>query len=180
MPPWFHKRPSPFQTPLAMIGAKPGGRVLFIGAADPDLAAQIALVTGLNGVTFVTDSTPGVEALVNAAAGAAGALVECGAAPPAPDGQADAFDAAVLVRLASRDDQAQRAAVAQGLAHLRSGGRLLVLEGRRQTGLLQAFQPNVAMLPEPQVLGLMRAAGAVASRSIGEADGVKYYECRKA
>jgi len=180
MPSWFHKGPSPFQTPLAMIGAKPGGRVLFIGAADPDLAAQIALLTGLNGVTFVADDTPGVEALVNAAAGAAGALVEFGAAPPAPDGHANAFDAAILVRLASRDDRAQRAAVVQGLAHLRSGGRLLVLEGRRRTGLVPVFQPKVAMLPEPQVLGLMQAAGAVATRALGEADGVKYYECRKA
>jgi hypothetical protein len=178
MTPWFQKGPSPFQTPLAMIGAKPGGRVLFVGAADPDLAAQIALVTGLNGVTFVADEAPGVEHLVNAAAGAAGALVEFGALPPAPDGNA-AFDAAVIVRLASRDGQAQAAAVTLGLAHLRPAGRLLVLEGARRTGLLPAFQAKVAMLSEPQVLGLMRAAGAVAARPLGEADGVKYYECRK-
>lgn len=179
MPPWFHKGPSPFQTPLAMIGAKAGGRVLFIGAADPELAAQIALVTGLNGATFVADDTPGAEDRVNAAAGAAGALVEFGALPPTPVGEAPAFDAAVIVRLASHVDGARGPVVAAGLARLRSGGRLLVLEGARRSGLLPGLRPKVAMLPEPQVLALLQQAGAIAARPLGEADGVKYYECRK-
>jgi hypothetical protein len=41
--------PSPYHTAVAMVGARAGDRVLMIGADDADLAAHVALVTGLSG-----------------------------------------------------------------------------------------------------------------------------------
>ena len=76
MPSWFRQGPSPHQTALAMIGAKAGHHVVIAGADDPDLAAALALVTGLNGQTLVVDERSDAEALVNAAAAKAGALMD--------------------------------------------------------------------------------------------------------
>ena len=48
----FRNAASPYQTSLAMIGAKAGSTVIVVGASEPALAAEVALVTGLNGRTL--------------------------------------------------------------------------------------------------------------------------------
>src|SRR5688572_19245369 len=69
------RRPPPYQTALAMIGAKSGDRVLVTGGHDHGLAAAVALTTGLNGQTVALAPVE-ARAAVEAAANEAGALVE--------------------------------------------------------------------------------------------------------
>src|SRR5687767_14292998 len=95
MPGWFRQGPSPHQTALAMIGAKPGDRLIVAGADDPDLVAELALVTGLNGQTTVYDERNDARDLIEAAAAKAGALVEFAQSTivnlPIDPGSADVF-----------------------------------------------------------------------------------------
>lgn len=180
MPEWFHKGPSPFQTPLAMIGAKTGNRVLVIGASDPDLAAQLALVTGLNGVTLVVDSAGEAEARVEAAAREAGALVIFEPTlTTTPPREADGFDLAVIVRLASQASAERSGLVREGLRTVRRGGRVIVVEGARRSGWFGALREKPSALPAVEVLALLQQAGGKATRLLAEADGVTYYETRK-
>ena len=60
----------PDQGAVAMLGIKPGDRVLLLGASRPGLAGAIGHVTGLNGQTTVVDQAPGSD--VRIAKGAAG------------------------------------------------------------------------------------------------------------
>ena len=64
-----------------MTGVKPADSVLVVGASDGGLAADVALVTGLNGRTVVVDSAAVSQAGVDAAAAKVGALVEFLVAP---------------------------------------------------------------------------------------------------
>jgi ubiquinone/menaquinone biosynthesis C-methylase UbiE len=73
---WLTPNPRPFQTALAMIGAKPGSQVLVVGAGDGRLAAAVAGVTGLNGRTLVIDPSAEAHVVVDRAAAEAGVLVE--------------------------------------------------------------------------------------------------------
>jgi hypothetical protein len=73
---WFRSSPSPFQTDLAMVGAKAGDRLLIAGASRPELAAELAGVTGLNGSTTVADPSADAAARIDRAAREAGVLIE--------------------------------------------------------------------------------------------------------
>ena len=80
---WFRSGLPPHQTALAMIGAKTGQTVLFLGGRQPGVVAEIARVTGLNGRTVVVESDPSLCGRVEAAAAEAGTLVEFVATAPA-------------------------------------------------------------------------------------------------
>ena len=72
---WGGQDQRPHQTALAMIGAKTGQRILFLGSDDGALAAAVALVVGgMNGRTLVLDPSPDAAAKVERAAAEAGAL----------------------------------------------------------------------------------------------------------
>src|SRR6185503_6303073 len=90
----------PYQTAVAMIGAKPGDRVAVLGSSDPALAAQVSLVTGLNGHVVVIDRAPGAADRVESAAARAGALVAFEEAPVTNVPlEASGFDIVVIDRL---------------------------------------------------------------------------------
>jgi len=181
MPNWFKAGPPPYQTALAMVGAKPGDRVLVVGADDVDLAAAVALVTGLNGRTLVADPAPDAAGRVNAAAAAAGALVDVLQAAPAQlAGGAGEFDvAAVVSPLAPLSEHDRRAAIGAAVGVLRPGGRLVILDGRRQKGLFGGLSKGGARLEPGAALALLAGAGLRAARQLADADGVAFYEARK-
>lgn len=174
---WFRKGLSPYQTALAMVGAKPGDQVVILGADDVDLSAQIALVTGLNGQTMVIDRDE-TRARVEAAAGRAGALVEFSAArPTALPVTAGSVDVVVITMgLASLPPSERTVAMAETMRVLRPGGRTVVIEGVATKGSAGAGRPD---LPADDVLALLTEAGGKAVRTLTTAGGRTYYEARK-
>jgi hypothetical protein len=64
-----------------MVGPRAADAVLFLGASDPAIAAEIGTVTRLNGRTVVLAEQGDAEAPVERAAEQAGALVEFVTAP---------------------------------------------------------------------------------------------------
>jgi hypothetical protein len=171
---WFRKGPSPYQTALAMIGAKAGDRVLIRGADDAALAAELALVTGLNGRTLVIDTTETRRGIERAAA-EAGALLEFQLELGADE--RDVWDIAVLMRpLSSLDDEGRRVVTRELVDAARPGGRIVVFDGAKRGLFANAA---AARLPEQAALDLLAIAGARARRLLAEVDGLAYYEGRK-
>lgn len=176
---WFRRGLSPHHTALAMIGAKPGDRVVMIGAANPGLAAEVALVTGLNGSMTVCDPAATARASVDAAARTAGALIEFEAAPltalPAADGS---YDVAVLIGAAPPAGADPSAVFLEAMRVLRPGGRVIVIEGTETGGFLRS-KPSVPRRPAHEILALLDDIGTRARRELADVDGVAYYEGRK-
>ena len=174
---WFRQGLSPFQTALAMVGAKSGDQVVVVGAGDAELAAQLALVTGLNGQTTVIDRE-GARPRVEAAAGHAGALVEFTAAPPSallvPPGTVDVL--VLTVGLGSLVPDERPRALAEAMRVLRPGGRTVVIEG---LAARPSSAPETAGIEGEAVLALLTAAGGRAVRTLATVSGRTYYEARK-
>jgi len=179
---WFRSGLPPHQTALAMLGAKAGQAVVFLGSADPDFAAEVGRVTGLNGRTVVVDDVDRADARVEAAAARAGALVEFDGRPPADSGlDADQFDvAAVTVATwAGWDEPARAACAREALRVVRPGGRVvIVLSGGRPSRLLGA-KPVPQSLADA-AMSLLTAAGARAVRVLAEVPGTTYVEAARA
>lgn len=175
---WFRKGPSPYQTSLAMVGVKAGDRVLLAGAPEPELAAQLARLTGLNGQTVAANQPPAGRTAIEAAAAAEGVLVEFADAPPeqlpADDGVVDVV--VLAVQKAGASDAAWRALLDEGFRSLRAGGRIIVIEGVRKSGL---FGSTSAPAPADTVSPQLIAAGGRAARLLASAEGLTYYEAQK-
>lgn len=173
----FRAGPSPYQTALAMIGAKAGSTVIIVGASEPELAAEVALVTGLNGRTIVAipspDSTPPIEL----AAANAGALVEIEIAPatalPAGDGTADI---AVITALA---EDKRDLIVREARRALRPGGRVIVIEGKKPAGLRKLWSAGPTAAGGDEIVATLASAGLRGPRRLGDAEGVSYFEGTK-
>lgn len=179
MPSWFKPTLPPHHTELAMIGAKPGDRVAMLGASA-DLAAALALVTGLNGQTLVVDENAAARTAVEAAAARAGALVDFEQGPlhgPAlEDGR---FDIVVLAAaLTPRADDERDAIVYAAARLLRPGGRLVVVDGRKAGGMLR-FGKTHPRLDPPAALAMLERAGFRATRQLADTEGLAFYEARK-
>jgi ubiquinone/menaquinone biosynthesis C-methylase UbiE len=180
MPNWFKPGPSPHQTALAMIGAKAGDSVLVAGAETPDLAAAVAGVTGLNGQTLVVDARADRVEIVEAAAAKAGTLVEFTRADPDQFDAARPFDIAVLCLSLTAMPQAQREALFAHLARaVRPGGRIVIIDGRRSSGLLGGLSRSGPRLEPAVALALLDKAGLRATRLLAESEGVSFYEGRR-
>lgn len=175
----FRKGPSPFMTALAMIGAKPGDRALVAGRPDARLVAEVARSTGLNGQTLLA-APASLRRAYEAAAADAGVLVELLDLPadatdlPGADGT---HDLAVLhFDLHDMGETTRQQLARSALSGVRPGGRVIVIEGRRRSGLLSKRAPTV---PSDVVLALLAEAAGVAPRVIGTEDDVTYFETRR-
>jgi demethylmenaquinone methyltransferase/2-methoxy-6-polyprenyl-1,4-benzoquinol methylase len=175
----FRPAPSPHQTALAMIGARPGSTVIIVGASEPHLSAEVALVTGLNGRTIVAVPAAGSKPPIESAAANAGALVEIETAPatalPAPDGTADIV---VITGLGEAHDSVDRA-VREAARVLRPGGRVIVIEGRKAAGFRRLWTASTSDSAGDEILAALAAAGLRATRLLGDSEGVKYFEGTK-
>ena len=174
---WFREALPSQQMALAMIGAKPGDRVVVIGAGDGRLAAAVALVTGLNGTTRVVDPRPGIGAVVDAAAAREGALLEFDAAPATRLADADGTADVVVLNqwFAALDGHARDGVCDEARRVLRSGGRLIVIDGvrRRWWGRRGRSAGSSA------VIDTMRRAGFRTVRELADAEGVAFVEAFK-
>ncbi|MEZ5316443.1 MAG: methyltransferase domain-containing protein [Vicinamibacterales bacterium] len=173
--------PPPFQTALAMIGAKPGQTVVLAGAGDGRLAAQLAQVTGLNGRTLVVDA-PDATARAEVVATAAGALIE--PAPGRPDAlpvDAGMADVVVLHQVVGAPGVDTAAVAAEALRALRPGGRAVAIGGTPPAGLVASLTrsgrgaPGVTFDPD-RLREAFTIAGFRAARLLAEAEGVTYVE----
>lgn len=175
----FKKAPSPHQTALAMVGSRPGDRVLVAGRPDPSVVAELARTTGLSGQTLLAVAAS-VRVPYEQAAGNAGVLVEHADAGPEPAALPDTggpHDVVVLhFDLATLDEQTRDALAARAMSLLRPGGRVVVIEGRRQAGW---FSGRTATLAADAVMALLNRAGGLAVRPLGSVDGISYFEARK-
>ena len=169
----------PHHTALAMIGAKPAMNVLVIGAADPTLAGEVALVTGLNGRTVVVAVDEGARSAVQAAEANAGALVDfelitSGGLPF----ESSTFDIVVIQQELGARPDAQRVTVDEAARVARTGGRILIIEGRRRTGFAM-WRSSTPHMTGDEIVAILTAAGLAAVRVLGESEGVVYVEGRK-
>jgi len=177
---WLREGPGPYQTALAMIGAKAGQQVLVLGAGDAGLSAALALITGLNGRTLVIDPSPAAQARIDAAAAKAGALVESDRAPlvmlPVDSG---GFDIAVVqYMLGSAADRLS--ILSEAARTVREGGRVLVIEDAPRPGVLGLFRrPSSPVIDGGTVRDLLVTIGLRAARVLAETDGVVYVEAVK-
>lgn len=164
-----------------MIGAKPGDRVLVIGAGDGRLAAGLGLLTGLNGRTLVVDRTPGAQARVDAAARRAGALVEfdpsAAATLPIADG---AFDIVVVPQeLSARPTELAHIA-SEAARVARPGGRVMVIEQTERRGFRALLMRDARrVIPAEEIRALLSDAGLRAARVLAEVDGIAYIDAMK-
>lgn len=177
---WFRHGPSPHQTALAMIGAKAGDRVLFVGRVDAPLAGETARVTGLNGQTMV-GCRAADRAKVDAAGAEAGALVDVVEIPaadrsPVPHGVTEADIVVATGDLGAMPLDLRIELATEALRALRPGGRFIVIDGEKR-GLFGGRKP--AAMPPDAVVPLLTSVGALAARALGVEDGVTYYEARK-
>lgn len=170
--------PSPYQTAVAMVGARAGDRLLMIGADDADLAAHVALVTGLSGDVRLADHAPGAGARVEAAVRRVGALVEFAEAPPSKlPFEAGAFDAVVFNRKLATMTPAERAtAIAEAIRVTRPGGRIVIIEPGAQEGFFARFSKPRTILPAGELQSLLTSAGCRATRLLAESGGAIYVE----
>jgi SAM-dependent methyltransferase len=179
---WFRTGLSPFQTPLAMIGAKSGHTVVVLGAADPPLAAQVALVTGLTGRTLVIDPDESARARVEKAAVEAGALVDVEIAPlRSLPLEADSVDVVVLSGdLGARTADERHFVAAETVRVLRPGGRVVAIEVRPRTGLRGAFSRSGPPAVKAEILReVLVATGFRAARVLSQGQSGTYIEAVK-
>ena len=169
----------PHHTALAMIGAKPAMNVLVIGATDPALAGEVALVTGLNGRTVVVAVDEGARSAVQAAEANAGAIVDFELITSSGfPFESSTFDIVVIQQELSARPDAQRLTTAEAARVARVGGRIVVIEGERRSGLAM-WRSATPHLPGDDIVALLTAAGLAAVRVLGESEGVVYVEGRK-
>ena len=174
--PWMRKRASPYATVRAMTGIRPADAVLVVGASDAGLAADVALVTGLNGRTLVVDARASAQAGLDAAAADAGALVEFMAAAPAAvpiDG--DAFDVVIVLASSLPQMGPPSSVFAEAARLVRPAGRVLVIERVSKAGT-RAAAPAAPALAADVVCGLLLGAGLRAPRALADVQGVRFYE----
>ncbi|MEO7190440.1 MAG: hypothetical protein ABI051_05245 [Vicinamibacterales bacterium] len=171
---WLRKAPPPYEAALAMIGVKAGQRVLVLDAGYPRLAGELARVTGLNGLTQVWAREQD-RAATDAAAAEAGALIDFVVRDAVPTPQPGTFDLAIWVApLAAVEADRRLTRTHDALHMLRPGGRIIVIDDTRPTGGFSRSRPSA--VGSEQVVALMAAAGALASRALGAIDGLTYYE----
>jgi SAM-dependent methyltransferase len=177
---WLKREAQAPATSLAMVGPRAADSVLFLGAGRPQFAAEVGAVTRLNGRTVVVGDKSD-EPAVDRAAGEAGALLEFATAPrdatlPFDN---DTFHLVVTTELADWPAETRGPRLAEGVRTLQPGGRVILIVGGPGDGLMGRLTARPTLDTE-SVLMLLTRCGLVATRKLAEANGVVYFEGRKA
>jgi SAM-dependent methyltransferase len=176
-------RSAAFRLALAMTGVRMGERQLLVGD-DTALFTQLAAKVGLTGTSSVVVAGQDVAARVEAAAAAAGVLVEdlqVTRFPALPVGDA-LFDVAVLnvgPTFLGLEPAVRQALVGEIRRTLRPAGRLIVVEGeaKRFFGLVGAQPPGLAKFKAAnQAARLLEDAGFRPVRVLTEREGQRFTE----
>lgn len=175
---FFLRKSTLERLPVAMSGVRMGERVLQIGVDETSLVGAIAAKVGLSGHAAIAVADERQAARARAAAAAAGALTDVQttalAALPFAD---EAFDVIVLHAggLAhALADEPGRALLGDSRRVLRTGGRIVVIEGRAR-GLLARVRAG--RLPDAAAaLNALTAAGFKGARMLAEREGYRFLE----
>jgi ubiquinone/menaquinone biosynthesis C-methylase UbiE len=161
---------------LTMTALRMADRLLVIGCAEPKLVAQLATKPGLTGRACAVDEDPQRTALAAAAAVNEGALLEVETAPVTMlPFDPESFDVVVLSHLLPGLSVERRlAALKEAGRVLRGGGRCLVIQSGRRSGLAGLL--GGARMPPGDVEAAMEAGGFRAVRTIAERQGMLFVE----
>lgn len=178
---FFLRKSSLERLPVTMSGVRMGERALQIGIDDPSLAGAIAAKVGLSGHAAIAVNDDRTAATARAAAATAGVLVDVQVTPldslPFPS---DSFDVIVLqaaaVALPSLADAAGVAMLREGHRVLRSGGRIVILEGGPRRGILAWLRARPQPLRPGAAVDGLGAAGFRAARPLAEREGYRFTE----
>lgn len=168
---------------FAMTGVRMGEKALLVGD-DAALFAQLTAKAGLTGKVCVLVGSQAAAARVEAAAGSLGVLVEDlrQAALPEVPVEECAFDVAVLnagPTLLGLGEPDRTSLVAGIRRALRSGGRLVIVEGQppRLLGLLRSGQPGLqAFRAAGGATRLLESAGFRPVRILADREGQRFTE----
>lgn len=161
---------------VAMTAARLGDRLLVIGCSEPKIVAQLAVKPGLTGRACAVDESAEFTAKAAAAAEKEGALLETDTAPfhQLPF-DAGSFDVVAVSHALTRVPADRRAhCLSDAFRVLREGGRCVVIESGRQTGIAALIRkPGI---PPGEVEQLMRAAGFRAVHTLAHRQGLAFVE----
>jgi len=151
--------------------------LLVVGCSKPKVVAQLATRPGLTGQASAVDDSAERTAKAAEAAQKEGALLDVETAPVTRlPYEADAFDVVVINHLLPQLPAEGRAAcLAEAARVLRGGGRCVVIQGGRRTGLAGLFGSGAAM-PVDEVHRLMKGAGFRAVQTLAEREGLAFVE----
>jgi ubiquinone/menaquinone biosynthesis C-methylase UbiE len=176
----LRKRPEqPEQAAVAMLGIRPGDRVLVLGAGRPDLAGAVGAVTGLNGHTTVVVPDKQAESAIDTGAARAGALVEVVLAPATMlPLDPHSVDMAILpVGLAGLGAEGP-SVLAEAIRVVRPGGRISICEPLPRQGLFRLAHTG-PVVDTAVVISRLTAAGLRAARHLGDLEGTAYFEAAR-
>jgi len=161
---------------LTMTALRMADRLLVIGCSEPKLVAQLAVKPGLTGRACALDEDPRRTASAAAAAVNEGALLEVETVPATmlPFSH-ESFDVVVVSHLLPGLTAERRSAVlAEAARVLRGGGRCLVIQPGRRSGLAAVL--GRARMPASEVEAAMESVGFRAVRTIAERQGMLFVE----
>jgi SAM-dependent methyltransferase len=172
--------------PVTMSGVRMGERLLQIGVNDPGIAGLLAAKVGLSGnAAMVVDDEPAAARARDGIANAGGLVdlhvTQTGDPLPFADGS---FDVLVVhnmeFRLGSLADVRRQEALREWRRVLRDGGRIIVIEAGRKSGLGALLRPGPKPDPEYESRGgtvaLLESAGFRPVRTLGDREGFRFIE----
>jgi SAM-dependent methyltransferase len=177
---FFLRKSSLERLPVAMSGVRMGERALQIGIDDRSLAGAIATKVGLSGHAAFAVTNEGQAAHARRAGQAAGVLVDVQTTSlPTLPFAAEAFDV-VVVHAGDRSipavgDSAGVPTLREAHRVLRSGGRLLIIEGGPR-GITRWVRPRARLLDPAATVAALSTAGFRAARPLAEREGYRFTE----
>jgi SAM-dependent methyltransferase len=177
---FFLRKSALEQLPVAMSGVRMGERALQIGIDDRSLAGAIAAKVGLSGNAAFAVTSEDQAAQARSAGAAAGVLVDVQVTPlDALPFAAGGFDAIVVHAgdrsLPSLADPAGVALLREGYRVLRSGGRVIIVEGGPR-GFAGLLRPRPRLLESAAAVTALTTAGFRAARPLAEREGYRFTE----
>jgi ubiquinone/menaquinone biosynthesis C-methylase UbiE len=161
---------------LTMTAVRMADRLLVIGCSQPKLVAQLAVKPGLTGRACAVDEEPQRTASAAAAALNQGALLEAENAPVTMlPFDPESFDVVVVSHLLpDLSVERRRPALQEAARVLRAGGRCLVIQPGRRSGLAGLL--GGPRMPSSEVEAAMESVGFRAVRTLAERQGMVFVE----
>jgi len=182
---WFLRETTVGREPLvvSMTSVRPGERVLQIGADNPAIVHAIANKAGLTGLATVVAPNDTLADRVRGYTGDDSSAADVRIEPlehlPFEDGT---YDAAIVHNteglLSSLDTNARQQALREWLRVLRVGGRLIVLDPGKPTGMrgLLAGSRRGGASDSGGTTSSLQTAGFTAVRVLGDREGYRFIE----